>query len=124
MDSYWPEETAGEPPPPGCVEGEWCWVHHAHEPGEGYRRCFECGHLYVTGRDLVKAYKAGCREALKTSPIPKIRDDKVIQWMTDTLGIPPPTRWQAVKSKVMGWWDWVTLTPERVYFCPACIHDF
>jgi hypothetical protein len=73
------------PHPPGFVEGEWCHVHRVHEPGDGYRRCFECGHLWATGR---------------------------------------ATRWQTVKARIMGWWDYQTLTPARVYFCPLCLHDF
>lgn len=113
-----------EPHPPGFVEGEWCHIHRVHEPGAGFLRCFECGHLYETGRALVRTYKAELRAARRDTLIPRVKDDTMTVWMVDTLGVPAPTRWQMVKARAMGWWEHATLSADRVYFCPACLHDF
>lgn len=35
-----------------------CAIHGVDEPGPGYLRCFECGHLYRTAVDLAAEYHA------------------------------------------------------------------
>jgi hypothetical protein len=34
--------------------GDTCYIHHVEEPGPGFLRCFECGHLYRTEQELVE----------------------------------------------------------------------
>lgn len=34
-----------------------CYFHMVDEPGPGYHRCFECGHLYASARELRQAYR-------------------------------------------------------------------
>lgn len=72
-----------------------CYSHNVDEPGDGYIRCFECGHLYRTAGELRRAYR---REVMHVP----------------SLGIP---RWRVLVKAA-------TVRASRVFFCQECIHDF
>jgi hypothetical protein len=40
--------------PRPLLMAEFCYVHYERESGPGWRRCFECGHLYRTEQELVE----------------------------------------------------------------------
>lgn len=51
-----PLNTRKHPPSNQCREWH-CHSCDKDEPTEGYRLCYECGHMYETATDLVKAHR-------------------------------------------------------------------
>lgn len=78
-----------------------CAIHHVDEVGAGYRRCFECGHLYRSKRELVRMYR---REYLAC------------------VGSVPSTRWARWAPRT--WWHILTIKADKIRFCQVCVHDF
>lgn len=90
--------TSEHPPELACAQVHCSW-HEVDEPGPGYQRCRECGHLYLTAADLRRAY----RETLRA-----FHDDDVRTWL-DQLRY-----WKAC---------WLTRA-KNIDFCQECVHDF
>lgn len=81
---------------------DWhCVIHDVDEVGDGYLRCGECGHLYLTARDLRRAYRKGYVETVRSGCA------GTGGWMTP-----------------MRWWHVLTIRARRIFFCQECIHDF
>jgi hypothetical protein len=72
-----------------------CYCHNVDEPGTGYIRCLECGHLYRTARDLRRAY----RRASLAMP---------------AYGVP----WRRIIARA------ILIRARNINFCLECIHDF
>lgn len=79
---------------PDCVG--YCHWHGRHEPTAGYRVCFECGHVFLTERNLIEAHNRVVAE-LNADQTPNYWPTKVIPDAT---------------------------SGEEVFCCPFCIHDF
>lgn len=65
-----PELVTVHEPGPMCG-GLHCWSHGLDEPGDGaWRRCFECGHVYMTAEDLQREWTANAPPDLpdRTAP--------------------------------------------------------
>ena len=81
--------------PGRLVTGERCDVHRVDEPiGWDGRRCLECGHGFRSGTELVEAFNRDVAHPLSRTRRPGRRS---VDRVTD---------------------------PERVPFCPVCLHDF
>jgi hypothetical protein len=76
-----------------------CWWHEVDEVGDGYIRCFECGHLYLTARDLRREYRKGYWEVLRSGSVPR--------------PFTPVRLWHVL-----------TIRAKKIHFCQLCIHDF
>lgn len=87
--------------PRDVCEDFHCAIHHVDEVGAGYRRCFECGHLYRSKRELVRMYR---REYLLT------------------VGSVPSTPWARWAPGV--WLHILTITANKIRYCQVCTHDF
>lgn len=83
-----------------------CWWHEVDEVGDGYIRCGECGHLYLTKRDLVRMYRSKSWEMFRSRPF----------------------RWRGVPgfepSGLAELWGILTTRAKDIDFCQLCIHDF
>lgn len=77
-----------------------CWWHEVDEVGDGYIRCFECGHLYLTKRDLRRAYQAALWSM--------IRDG----WKRN----------RRISHHLV--WNMLTRRTKDIFFCQVCAHDF
>lgn len=92
--------------------GDHCYICDVDEPGTGYRRCFECNHLYRSRRDLRHAYRQHLIGGMLFS--------------RNKLGIPTPF-WRSNSfgpSTVRTWWMMITIRAEKIHFCQHCTHDF
>lgn len=81
-----------------------CWWHEVDEVGDGYIRCYECGHLYLTARDLRRAYRSqqwAMMKSFRWRPIPGFE----------------PSTWSVL-------WSIFTTRAKDISFCQLCIHDF
>jgi hypothetical protein len=85
-------------PTKACVLVHCHW-HDVDEPGPGYLRCFECGHLYRTKGELRRRYRQELRNAYHDGPL---------------------ERWDWLRLR---WWL-LTVRASRVTFCQECSHDF
>ena len=77
-----------------------CWWHEVDEVGDGYIRCGECGHLYLTKRALRRAYRAVLWSMIRDA------------WK----------RIQLVPLELV--WNMLTRKTKDIYFCQLCTHDF
>lgn len=84
---------------------EWhCVIHDLDEVGDGYLRCGERGHLYLTRRELRTKYRR-------------------MIWGIDGFRHPLG---QGGFSKPI-WvqlWDMATVKADEVYWCMECAHNF
>lgn len=78
------------------AECHWahCYAHDRDEPDVGYRSCWECGHSYMTRRELRREWRAG---------------------------YPPPA---SLRDWVRMVWQCLTVRVVKVHFCPLCMHDW
>lgn len=80
-----------------------CMIHHVDEhapPGvEPYRGCLECGHLYLTGDDLLSAFN----RMLDQMHMDAIR----FGYEAEDSEPPKPET-----------------NPDLIWFCPFCSHDW
>lgn len=85
--------TTEHEPSDACVGH--CYWHDVDEPGPGYIRCYECGHLYRTARELRRAYRR------QSFTVPRCE----VPW------------WR------IGWRA-LFIRADKIVFCQECIHDF
>lgn len=71
-----------------------CHSCNVDEPGYGFIRCAECGHLYRTAGELRRAYRT--------------------RLAGPALGVP---RWRRL-------WRALSIRASDISFCQECIHDF
>jgi hypothetical protein len=75
------------------------WHCHTHQVDEVdtdfWTGCYECGHIYLTARELRRAYRAQML-SLPRCDVP---------------------RWRVV-------WNAWTVRTSKIYSCPHCTHDF
>lgn len=83
-----------------------CFAHNVDEPGPGYLGCQECFHLYRTPRDLRRAHRANCRQAIHKE-----------WWTTEPF-------WAVLRAWISCRWHLLTVRAKDIYFCPECGHDF
>lgn len=85
---------------------DWhCVIHDVDEVGDGYLRCGECGHLYLTRRELRKAYR------------------RMIWGINGGLRKPLGQKgWS--KPLWVRLWDMATVRADKVYWCMECAHNF
>lgn len=85
---------------PACF---WCFKVH---PDGGYKRCFECQHVFTSKRELRRGHRKFFRQEMRDRSLPVI--------FSSRFG---PSRLRAL-------WKFLTLRANEFGFCPMCTHDF
>lgn len=113
------------PDPKGRAERAWawCWTHDRRETFDGtpYRVCLECGHVYLSKRELRREYRNRWFEFM-TVEWGQIRDSGLRRELIYEMRAPLGST-----SRADLLWDWVRVQfrrADRVTFCPLCMHDF
>lgn len=78
---------------------DYCWSCHKYEEvrEDTYRRCFECGHVFATGQDVVDAHNQDLQHHIDQTDDPEFIRDYRANFCTD---------------------------PKQLDFCPKCFHSF
>lgn len=79
---------------------KFCHIHDKLEEDNGYHRCFECGHLYLTSDELVTTYNDKGLDVHNA-----LKDPYMIEHELD-IG-----KYRPAELK-------------DIFFCPHCLHDF
>lgn len=93
-------------PTPACerVHCYSCGVDEPFDDGD-YRLCFECGHVYRDGAELVRAYRRAAWNLL----------DRHHPWLRGNEFYP---------SVVESLWKIATIRAKNIGFCQECLHDW
>lgn len=87
-----------------------CGVDH---PESGWRRCYECGHLYHTPGELRRVYRAIAWRMLRHNL--RRPHGKRATWLRSN-GFQAPIAAQL--------WHILTIRVDRIPVCQQCCHDF